>query len=112
MNVSERSEDEYSTALEATMTPSQRAYCDVALAINQRRNMFVALSLGLDGATPPKNAPRYRVEPVSGEFFHIVDTGTGKLKGFRREPRSWQGLRLGLLGSGPSQVQATPYSPA
>lgn len=112
MNVSERSEDEYSTALQATMTPSQRAYCDVALAINQRRNMFVALSLGLDGATPPKNAPRYRVEPVSGEFFHIVDTGTGKVKGFRREPRSWQGLRLGLLGSGPSQVQATPYSPA
>ena len=94
------------------MTPSQRAYCDVALAINQRRNMFVALSLGLAGSTPPKSAPRYRVVPVSGEFFHIVDTGTGKVKGFRREPRSWQGLRLGLLGSGPSQVQATPYSPA
>ena len=67
------------------MTPSQRAYCDVALAINQRRNMFVALRLGLDGATPPKNAPRYRVVPESGEFFHIVDTGTGKVKGFRRE---------------------------
>lgn len=23
--------------------------------------------------------------PESGEFFHIVDTGTGKVKGFRRE---------------------------
>jgi hypothetical protein len=22
---------------------------------------------------------------VSGEFFHIVDTGTGKVKGFRRD---------------------------
>ena len=94
------------------MTPSQRAYCDVALAMHQRRNMSVAISLGLVGSTQPKRAPRYRVIPVSGEFFHIVDTGTGKLKGFRREPRSWQGLRLGLLGSGPSQVQATPYSPA
>ncbi|PAA14423.1 hypothetical protein [Pseudomonas fragi] len=69
------------------MNPSQRAYCDVALAINQRRNMSVALRLGLAGSTLPKNAPRYRVVPVSGEFFHIVDTGTGtgKVKGFRRE---------------------------
>ena len=67
------------------MNPSQRAYCDVALTINQRRNMSVALRLGLAGSTSPKNAPRYRVVPVSGEFFHIVDTGTGKLKGFRRE---------------------------
>ena len=67
------------------MTPSQRAYCDVALAINQSRNMFVALSLGLAGSSTPKSAPRYRVVPVSGEFFHIVDTGTGKVKGFRRE---------------------------
>ena len=67
------------------MNPSQRAYCDVALAINQRRNMSVALRLGLAGSTSPKNATRYRVVPVSGEFFHIVDTGTGKVKGFRRE---------------------------
>lgn len=67
------------------MNPSQRAYCDVALAINQHRNMSVALRPGLAGSPPPKNAPRYRVVPVSGEFFHIVDTGTGKVKGFRRE---------------------------
>lgn len=67
------------------MTPSQRAYCDVALAINQSRNMFVALSLGLAGSSTPKSAPRYRVVPESGEFFHIVDSGTGKVKGFRRE---------------------------
>ena len=67
------------------MTPSQRAYYDVALAINQRRNMSVALRLGLAGSTPPKNSPRYRVIPVSGEFFHIIDTSTGKVKGFRRE---------------------------
>ena len=67
------------------MNPSQRAYCDVALAINQRRNMSIALRIGLAGSTSPKNAPRYRVVPVSGEFFHIVDTGTGKVKGFRCE---------------------------
>ena len=67
------------------MNPSQRAYCDVALAINQRRNMSVALRLGLAGSTPPKNAPRYRVVPVSGEFFHIVDSRTSKVKGFRRD---------------------------
>ena len=67
------------------MTPSQRAYCDVALAIKQRRNLPVALRLGLADSPPPKSAPRYRVIPVSDEFFHIVDTGTGKVKGFRRE---------------------------
>ncbi len=67
------------------MNPSQRAYCDVALAINQRRHMPVALRLGLADSPPPKSAPRYRVIPVSGEFFHIVDTGTGKVKGFRRD---------------------------
>ena len=67
------------------MNPSQRAYCDVALAMHQRRNMSAAIQLGLVGCPPPKNAPRYRVIPVSGEFFHIVDTGTGKVKGFRRD---------------------------
>lgn len=55
------------------MNPSHRAYCDVALAMHQRRNMSVAISLGLVGSTQPKSAPRYRVIPVSGEFFHIVD---------------------------------------
>ena len=67
------------------MTPSNRAYCDVALAINQRRNMPVALRLGLADSPPPKSAPRYRVIPVSGEFFHIVDARTNKVKGFRRD---------------------------
>ncbi len=67
------------------MHPSQRAYCDVALAMHQRRNMSAATHIGLVGSPPPKNAPRYRVIPVSGEFFHIVDTSTGKVKGFRRE---------------------------
>ena len=67
------------------MTPSNRAYCDVALAINQRRNLSIALHFGLVGLTPLKIAPRYRVIPVSVEFFHIVDNDTGKVKGFRRE---------------------------
>ena len=67
------------------MNPSQRAHCDVALAMNQRRSISAAIHIGLVGSPPPKNAPRYRVIPVSGEFFHIVDTGTGKVKGFRRE---------------------------
>ena len=67
------------------MTPSNRAYCEVALAMNQRRNLSVALHFGLVGSTPLKIAPRYRVIPVSGEFFHIIDTSTGKVKGFRRD---------------------------
>ena len=67
------------------MNPSYRAYCDVALAMHQRRNMSVAISLGLVGSTQPKRAPRYRVIPVSGEFFHIVDARTNKVKGFRRD---------------------------
>ena len=67
------------------MNPSQRAYCDVALAIHQRQNMAVARHLGLINSTPTINSPRYRVFPVSGEFFHIVDTGTGQVKGFRRD---------------------------
>ena len=67
------------------MNPSHRAYCDIALAMHQRRNMSVAISLGLVGSVSPKCAPRYRVIPVSGEFFHIVDARTGKVKGFRRD---------------------------
>lgn len=67
------------------MHPSQRAYCDVALVINQRRNLSVATQLGLVGSTPPKHAPRYRIIPVGREFFHIVDTRTSKVKGFRRD---------------------------
>ena len=67
------------------MNQSNRAYCDVALAMHQRQNMAVARHLGLIDSTPPVNSPRDRVLPVSGEFFHIVDTGTGKVKGFRRD---------------------------
>ena len=67
------------------MHPSHRAYCDVALAMNQRRNMSAAIQLGLVGSTPPKNAPHYRVISVGREFFHILDGSTGKVKGFRRD---------------------------
>ena len=67
------------------MNPSHRAYCDVALAMNQRRNMSAAIQFGLVDSTPPKNAPRYRVVSVGREFFHILDGRTGKVKGFRRD---------------------------
>ena len=67
------------------MNPSHRAYCDVALAMHQRRNMFVAISLGLVGSASPECAPRYRVVSISREFFHIVDARTNKVRGFRRD---------------------------
>ena len=67
------------------MNPSNRAYCDVALAMNQRRNMYAAIHFGLVGLPAPKNSPRYRVEPMGVAFFHIIDTRTGKVKGFRRD---------------------------
>ncbi|RMQ83434.1 hypothetical protein ALP97_03598 [Pseudomonas salomonii] len=72
------------TPLEATMIQSQHAYCDVALAINQRRNMALAICLGLVGSSAPKTSPVYRVIPAGNEFFHVVDSTTGKVKGFRR----------------------------
>lgn len=67
------------------MLQSHHAYCDVALAMNQRRNMSLAISLGLVGSSAPKNSPRHRVIPVSDKFFHIVDGLTGKVVGFRRD---------------------------
>ncbi|WP_413470093.1 hypothetical protein [Pseudomonas salomonii] len=66
------------------MNQSQHAYCDVALAMNQRRNMSLALCLGLVGSSAPKTSPLYRVIPAGNEFFHVVDSTTGKVKGFRR----------------------------
>lgn len=45
------------------MNPSHRAYCDVALAMHQRRNMSVAISLGLVGSTQPKRAPALPGDP-------------------------------------------------
>ena len=42
------------------MNQSQHAYCDVALAMNQRRNMSLALCLGLVGSSAPKTSPLYR----------------------------------------------------
>lgn len=67
------------------MNQSHHAYCDVALAMNQRRNMSLALCLGLVGSSVPKNAPRYRVIPAGHEFFHVVEVTTGKVVGFRRD---------------------------
>ena len=67
------------------MNPSQRAHCDVALAMNQRRSISAAIHIGLVGSPPPKNAPRYRVVSVGRKFFHIVDGRTDKVKGFRRD---------------------------
>ena len=70
--------------LEAIMIQSHQAHCDVALAMNQRRNMSLALCLGMVGSSTPKNSPRYRVVPAGHEFFHVVEATTGKVKGFRR----------------------------
>ncbi|RTY75545.1 hypothetical protein [Pseudomonas veronii] len=67
------------------MNQSHHAYCDVALAINQRRNMALALCLGLVGSNAPKASPMFRVIPAGNEFFHVVDSTTGKVKGFRRD---------------------------
>jgi len=67
------------------MNQSHHAYCDVALAMNRRRNMSLALCLGLVGSSAPKTSPRHRVIPVSDKFFHIVDGQTGKVVGFRRD---------------------------
>lgn len=67
------------------MNQSHHAYCDVALAMHQRRNMSLALCLGLVGSSAPKKSPLFRVIPAGNEFFHVVDSTTGKVKGFRRD---------------------------
>ncbi|MFH6564934.1 hypothetical protein [Pseudomonas kulmbachensis] len=67
------------------MNQSTRAYCDVALAMHQRRNMSAAIHFGLVGLPAPKNSPRYQVQSSGVAFFHIIDTRTGKVKGFRRD---------------------------
>lgn len=66
------------------MNQSHHAYCDVAIAMNQRRNVSLALCLGMVGSSAPKNSPRYRVVPAGHKFFHVVEAATGKVKGFRR----------------------------
>lgn len=71
--------------LEATMIQSHQAHCDVALAMNQRRNMSLALCLGMVSSSTPKSSPRYRVVPAGHEFFHVVEASTGKVKGFRQD---------------------------
>ncbi|MCM8559822.1 hypothetical protein NEE03_06745 [Pseudomonas shahriarae] len=46
--------------------------------------MSLALCLGLVGSSAPKKSPLFRVIPAGNEFFHVVDSATGKVKGFRR----------------------------
>lgn len=67
------------------MNQSQHAYCDVALAMNQRRNMSLALCLGLVGSSAPKTSPLFRVIQAGNKFFHVVEAATGKVKGFNRD---------------------------
>lgn len=80
------------------MIQSQHAYCDVALAMNQRRNMSLAIYFGLIDSVTPKSSPRHRVIPAGENFFHIVDGQTGKVMGFRRDHNAACALARQLEG--------------
>ncbi len=48
------------------------------------------------------------IAPAADRQSRIPDRADDLRNHCRREPRSWQGLRLGLLGSGHAKGQASP----
>ena len=67
------------------MNASIQAHRDVAMSLHQRLNISTARYFGLIGLGAVENEPRFRAVPVGRGFFHIIDTRTGKVKGFRRD---------------------------
>lgn len=71
--------------LEATMNPSIQGRREVLLGLRQRSQIATADFYQLAGISEPARAPRFLVSPAGLAFFHIIDSRTGKVKGFHRD---------------------------
>ena len=66
------------------MHPDIQSRRDIVDGLHQRSRIATADFYKLIGRTEPVVAFRMIVKPVGRDFFHVVDSQTGKVMGFRR----------------------------
>jgi hypothetical protein len=71
-------------ALEANMHPSIQSRRDIVDGLHQRSLLATAEFYRLIGRPEPVVAFQMIVKPAGRDFFHVVDSHTGKVMGFRR----------------------------
>lgn len=67
------------------MHPSIQARRDILTTLRQRSVIATAEMYSLIGRAMPVIMFRFQVKPAGRDFFHVVDTHDGKVRGFRRE---------------------------
>ena len=66
------------------MHPSIQSRCDIVDVLHQRSVLATAAFYRLINRDMPVVTFRLMVKPAGREFFHVVDSQTGKVLGFRR----------------------------
>ncbi|APC19305.1 hypothetical protein BLL42_21350 [Pseudomonas frederiksbergensis] len=66
------------------MHPAIQLANDVRKALRQRSHIAIADFYELIGQPVPGAPPRFVVRMAGKAFFHVVDSRTGKVRGFRR----------------------------
>lgn len=67
------------------MHPDIQSRRDIVDGLHQRSRIATADFYKLIGRTEPVGAFRMVVKPAGRDFFHVVDSRTGKVMGFRRD---------------------------
>ncbi len=67
------------------MHPDIQSRRDIVDGLHQRSRIVTADFYKLIGRTEPVVAFRMVVKPAGRDFFHVVDSRTGKVMGFRRD---------------------------
>lgn len=66
------------------MHPAIQAKRSVLADLKRRRSIATADLYQMIGIPMPVTSYRYQVRPAGRDFFHVVDSHTGKVAGFRR----------------------------
>ena len=66
------------------MHPSIQSRREILSGLRQRSQIATADFYRLAGISEPVRAPRFLVSPAGLAFFHIIDSRTSKVIGFRR----------------------------
>jgi hypothetical protein len=66
------------------MHPHIQQRVDILAALRQRSNMATADFYRLANIPRPAQSPRFKVELLGRGLFWIIDSATGKVKGFRQ----------------------------
>jgi hypothetical protein len=96
---------EQPATLEVTMHHSIQSRRDIVDGLRQRSRIATADFYRLIGRPEPVVAFRMMVKPAGRDFFHVVDSQTNKVMGFRRHHNEACALACSLETSHANQLR-------